>query len=90
MVKPMVKSTYVLDPDTAGQLDRLAREWHVSTSEALRRVIRSAAATSAPDTVSIFRQLQHSVTVNRAEATAWAGAVRAERKATRSAPRKCR
>lgn len=86
----MVKSTYVLDLDTAGQLDRLAREWHVSKSEALRRVIRSAAATSAPDKVAIFRHLQHSVRVNRAEATAWADAVRAERKASRSAPRKRR
>lgn len=78
----MVKSTYVMDIETADTLERLARDWHVSKSEALRRVIRSAAAAAAPDRVSVFRQLQQAVKVNKAQAESWAESVRAERRAT--------
>jgi hypothetical protein len=77
----MVKSTYVLDVETAESLDRLARDWNVSKSEALRRVIRSAATPSAPDRVAVFRQLQKSVALGRAETDAWVKRQRAERRA---------
>jgi hypothetical protein len=78
----MVKSTYVLDVETAASLDRLARDWQVSKSEALRRVIRSAAAAAAPDQVSMLRQLQQAAGLSQVDANAWAKAVRTERHAT--------
>jgi hypothetical protein len=84
----MVKSTYVLDLETAARLDRLAREWQVSKSEALRRVIRLAPSAPAPDRLAVFRQLQNEVKLNRADATSWAEAVKAERRAKRSSTRR--
>lgn len=81
MAIPMVKSTYVLDVETAEQLQRLALDWHVSKSEALRRVIRLAAVSPPPDRVAAFRKLQDSVKLSSAKATAWAASVRAERRA---------
>jgi Ribbon-helix-helix protein, copG family len=67
MAIPRVKSTYVMDLETAETLDRLAREWQVSKSEALRRAIRSAAAGDPPDRVT------------REKAERWVASVRAER-----------
>ncbi len=84
----MVKSTYVLDVETADQLQRLARDWQVSKSEALRRVIRQAAVSPPPDRVSAFRKLQDAVKLNRASATSWSDAVRAERRAQQPAVRR--
>ena len=77
----MIKSTYVLDVETAESLDRLAKGWNVSKSEALRRMIRSAATASAPDRLGVFRQLQRAVALGRAETEAWVGEQRAERRA---------
>lgn len=77
----MVKSTYVLDVETAEQLQRLAHDWQVSKSEALRRVIRLAAVSPPPDRLSAFRKLQNSVKLNRVHATSWSASVRAERRA---------
>jgi hypothetical protein len=82
MAIPMVKSTYVLDVETAQSLERLAKDWRVSKSEALRRVIRSAAAPPAPDRVAVLRQLQKAVALGRVEAAAWESRQRAERRAT--------
>ena len=39
-----IKGTYSLDAGTVRELDRLARRWKTSKSEALRRAIRAAAA----------------------------------------------
>ena len=39
-----IKSTYSLDVETVRALEGLARRWNVSKSEALRRIIRSAAS----------------------------------------------
>jgi hypothetical protein len=75
----MVKSTYVLDVDTAKTLDRLARDWQVSKSEALRRLINSAGAPTADDRVSQFRELQKLAGVSRADVTTWTQRVRDER-----------
>jgi hypothetical protein len=82
----MVKSTYVLDVETAASLDRLARDWQVSKSEALRRVIRSAAAAAAPDRVDVLRRLQQAAGLTQVDANAWAKAVRIERHATAARP----
>ena len=75
----MVKSTYVLDVETAETLDRLAGDWQTSKSEALRRLIKAAGRALAPDRVARFRRLQAAVKLRPADANAWAGAVRAER-----------
>jgi hypothetical protein len=82
----MVKSTYVLDVETAASLDRLARDWQVSKSEALRRVIKSAAAAAAPDRVNVLRQLQQAAGLTKVDTNAWAKAVRTERHATAARP----
>ena len=82
MAIPVVKSTYVLDLETAESLNRLARDWQVSKSEALRRVIRSAATAYAPDRVVAFRQLQKAVALDRAAANTWVRKQRGERRAT--------
>ena len=42
-----IKATYLLDQDTVRPLHRIASRWGVCKSEALRRVIRSAATRSA-------------------------------------------
>jgi hypothetical protein len=82
----MVKSTYVLDLETAATLDRLARDWRVSKSEVLRRAIRSAAAAATPDRVEVLRRLQRAVKAERTDLDRWAETVHAERRATRGRP----
>lgn len=84
----MVKSTYVLDVETAAHLDRLAKEWQVSKSEALRRVIRLAPTPTAPDRLAVFRELQREVRVSRQQATTWSNAVKAERRTARPVSRR--
>jgi hypothetical protein len=79
MATPTVKSTYVMDLQTAETLDRLARKWQVSKSEALRRAIRAAAAGDPPDRVTLFRNLQKAAGVTRGKADRWTARVRAER-----------
>lgn len=88
MAIPMVKSTYVLDLATADSLERLAHEWGVSKSEALRRAIRSAAAAGEPNRLTVFRQLQDAVKLSRTQAASWAETVKAERQAPRPARRR--
>jgi len=85
MALPMVKSTYVLDLESADALGRLARDWRVSKSEVLRRVLKNAVSCPAPDRVALFRQMQKAAGVSSAKADRWVAAVRAERRA--GAPR---
>lgn len=80
----MVKSTYVLDVQTAKALDQIAQEWQVSKSEALRRLINAAGASTATDRVSEFRHLQKMASLSRADAERWTETVRAERQAVGS------
>jgi predicted transcriptional regulator len=44
-----IKATYTVDVETKRTLDRLAVQWDVSRSEALRRAIRQAAGASAAE-----------------------------------------
>ena len=85
MATTTVRSTYALDPETVGLLERLARQWAVSKSEALRRAIRAAAERSGPDEraarVAAWRQLQKGVGLTPARARVWARQVLAERRA---------
>jgi hypothetical protein len=85
MAIPRVKSTYALDVETVQALDDLARRWGVSKSEALRRLIRSAAeaeGAGASGPLAALEALQNSAHLSAAKASAWARVVRAERDTT--------
>jgi hypothetical protein len=87
-----IRSTYALDAETVRTLDRLARRWRVSKSEALRRAIRVASAGAAGqpnEALNALDRLQRSLQLNPTRARAWARSVRAERRAssTRVEPR---
>lgn len=80
---PTVKSTFVLDLESAEALERLARDWEVSKSAALRRAILVAATQGATiDRVALFRRLQRAAALSPGAARRWAGKARAERRAT--------
>ena len=78
-----VRSTYALDPETIRRLEDIARRWGVSKSEALRRAIRSAAASRTPERQKIesLMKLQDSLGLTPQSADAWIDNVRRERKA---------
>jgi ribbon-helix-helix CopG family protein len=79
-----IKSTYVMDVATMQALDRIARRWRVSKSEALRRAIRAAAdqqPAESGDALQALDQLQRSLKLTPARARAWARTARGERRA---------
>lgn len=80
MASMTIRSTYALDRDTVERLDRLARQWAVSKSEALRRAVRAARA-DAPvgGRLDALDRLQASMQLSPAKAEAWARDVRRER-----------
>ena len=84
MATPTVKSTYVMDLETVQALDRIAKRWKVSKSEALRRAIRTAAEQPPPestDALHALDALQRSLKLTPVTARSWARAVRRERTA---------
>jgi ferritin-like metal-binding protein YciE len=84
MARTAVKATYALDEATVRALEKMAQRWAVSKSEALRRAIRTAAAAEAPDGrqhVERLDRLQRTLGLSARKAKAWAGRVRAERRA---------
>lgn len=83
MAIPTIKATYSLDAETVRMLERLAKRWETSKSEALRRVIRDAASrTVAPnDATAALDRLQNSLNLTETVAAAWARHARAERRA---------
>ena len=84
MAIPSVKATYSLDVETVKALERMARRWSVSKSEALRRAIRAAAADEVPDgrrNLARLDELQRKVALDPAKASRWVRDVRAERAA---------
>ena len=90
MATTAVKTTYSLDVETVETLARVAREWNVSKSEALRRAIRAAAASRSEadvdEKLAAWRELQRSVALTTAKGDAWIRDVRAERRASSTAP----
>jgi Arc/MetJ-type ribon-helix-helix transcriptional regulator len=73
-----------MDVGTVQALERIARRWRVSKSEALRRAIRAAAEQQGPESGEALRaldQLQRSLKLTPARARAWAQAIRGERRA---------
>lgn len=89
MATTAIKTTYSLDVETVEALARVAREWNVSKSEALRRAIRAAAETSGDvvveEKLAAWRKLQKSVALTAAKADAWTREVRDERRASSTA-----
>jgi hypothetical protein len=96
MAIPKIKATYSLDAETVGALERVARRWGVSKSEAIRRAIHaseaSAEASAARDTaadappinrrLAAFRRAQQLLQLDAATADAWIADIRAERQAS--------
>jgi hypothetical protein len=76
-----IKSTYALDTATVRTLERMARRWGISKSEALRRAIRSAAAQADGDAVQALDRLQRAAALTAAQAGAWERRNRTERHA---------
>lgn len=85
MAIPVIKTTYALDQETIGLLEKMARLLQVSKSEALRRAIRIAAASlpePAPEGVEALDQLQRSLGLTTTAANRWIRDTRAERRAS--------
>jgi predicted transcriptional regulator len=82
MAIPKIKATYALDSETVRALERMARRWKVSKSEALRRAIRAAAereATEAGDALAALDRMQQLLALTPAAARRWRSAARTER-----------
>jgi hypothetical protein len=84
MASTTIKGTYALDPETVKLLERMARRWGVSKSEALRRAIRAAAVDGAgpSDALTALDRLQRAVGIDVTRAAEWSASARAERRAT--------
>jgi hypothetical protein len=87
MAKITIRSTYALDPETVGSLDRLSRAWGVSKSEALRRIVNAASvieeADATSDALAALGELQELLGLDEQKAKAWVREIRAEREASR-------
>lgn len=87
MAKITVRSTYALDPETVESLDRLARRWKTSRSEALRRIVHAASAVeevdAASDAIAALGELQELLGLDEQRAEAWIREIRAERESSR-------
>lgn len=82
MGRVTVKATYSLDEDTIRELEAIARRLGTSKSEAIRRAI-ALLARSQPDPgddeLAALEELQHRLSLSRADVDAWQAEVRAER-----------
>ena len=70
--------TIDLDEVTAGTLRRLSERWGVPPQEAVKRAVQNAAlpvTKTSEDLLKVFRQLQQTVGLTQAGATAWKQAV---------------
>lgn len=81
MASTVIRTTYALDEETVDRLNKLAREWNVSKSEALRRAIRVADTTSVTtdERLKALDELQASIGLTTRQAQAWVRQVRTER-----------
>jgi hypothetical protein len=84
MATETIKSTYSLDVETVRALEKLARRWNVSKSEALRRVIRASAAQEPRDAgreaLRALDDLQRALDLTTGAAARWSAGARAERR----------
>jgi predicted transcriptional regulator len=83
MARMTVRSTFALDPGTVDALDRLARRWRMSKSEALRRIVSAASVIDevdeASDALVALGELQQRIGLSEETANAWIREIRAER-----------
>ena len=79
-----VRATYALDPHTVSTLERLAKRWSVSKSEAIRRAIRDAAGRhgGGNDRLAALKRLQTSMSLTAGAARRWERQVKTERRST--------
>lgn len=85
MATPTIKSTYSLDVESVRLLEDMARRWNVPKSEALRRVIRAAAAQQPPaggEALGALDKLQASLELTEDAAALWESAAKRERRAS--------
>ena len=85
MAIPKIKATYSLDPGTVRALERMARRWGVSKSEALRRAVRAAADRKperSSEGLAALDRLQRALSLRPDEAKRWARQARVERRAS--------
>jgi hypothetical protein len=83
MPSSSVKATYSLDLDTVRMLERMARKWNVSKSEALRRAIHLSSAAMPPESeapLAAFDRLRASTTLREPQVRRWLEDIAAERK----------
>jgi hypothetical protein len=85
MADPRVKATYSLDVATVKILERVAKRWGVSKSEALRRAIHASATlpTEADPRLHALSELQSAAAISASDAESWSVSVRDERRAAR-------
>ena len=88
MAIPRIKATYSLDIDTMRVLERAAKRWGVSKSEALRRAVRAIATTGGPEPEATLDELQAAAGIATASANRWIRDLRTERQADRARPPK--
>jgi hypothetical protein len=83
MPTPKIKATYSLDEHTMRVLERVAKRWGVSKSEALRRAIKASEELPADqdERLTALSELQARGNVDAKTAAAWVKTVRAERRA---------
>lgn len=82
------KTSCRLEPEAIEALDRLAKTWKVSRSDALRRAALAALPPAEPELspeekIEAFKQLQASMNLSPAAARRWLREIRAERRASR-------
>ena len=79
-----IKSTYSLDVETVRALERLAKQWGVSKSEALRRSIRCAAEAhpAGEEAIGALDELQASLNLSAGGVERWKKSARALRRAS--------
>lgn len=84
MARLSVKSTYSLDLGTVQALERMAKRWKVSKSEAIRRAVLIAEQSEeggSPDALQALDELQRSLGLTPARVREWMRESRGEREA---------
>lgn len=86
MASPVIRTTYALDADTVARLDCLAKEWKLSRSAALRKLIREREPepkhAPSPRLAALRKLQQIGKRKKRSETEAWLHEIRAMRKAS--------
>jgi hypothetical protein len=85
MARITVKATYSLDVSTVRALERVAKRWNVSKSEAIRRAVliaEQSAEGRSPDALLALEELQRSLGMTPARVRDWVREARSEREAS--------